>query len=116
MVVDGGHRGAGTVAFVAGDALPDALVRPGSVVVRLVFGQDGVQVLLAEDQHAVQKLAAQGADQAFADRVHTRAWTAVRRILVPAAWNTASNEAVKFDPRSRIRNLMSPNPSPRVRA
>src|SRR5450755_4441325 len=24
------------------------------------------------------------------------AWTAVRRILVPAAWNTASNEAVKF--------------------
>ena len=42
--------------------------------------------------------------------------TAVRRILVPAAWNTASNEAVKFDPRSRIRNLMSPSPSPRVRA
>jgi hypothetical protein len=34
----------------------------------------------------------------------------VRRILVPAAWKTASNEAVKFDPRSRIRNLMSSNP------
>jgi hypothetical protein len=30
------------------------------------------------------------------------AWTAVRKILVPAAWKTASNEAVKFDPRSRI--------------
>ncbi len=29
----------------------------------------------------------------------------MRRILVPAAWNTASNEAVKFDPRSRIRKL-----------
>jgi hypothetical protein len=28
------------------------------------------------------------------------AWTAVRKILVPAAWKTASNEAVKFDPRS----------------
>jgi hypothetical protein len=69
MVVDVGHRGAWIVAFVAGDALRDALVRPGSVVMRLVFSQDGVQVLLAEDQHAVQKLAAQGADQAFADRV-----------------------------------------------
>ena len=34
------------------------------------------------------------------------AWTAVRRILVPAAWKTASNGAVKFDPRSRIRNLL----------
>jgi hypothetical protein len=48
------------------------LVRPGGVVMRLVFGQDGVQVLLAEDQDAVQKLTAQGPDQAFADRVHTR--------------------------------------------
>ena len=28
---------------------------------RLVFGQDGLQVLLAEDQDAVQELAAQGA-------------------------------------------------------
>ena len=38
------------------------------------------------------------------------AWTAVRRILMPAAWKTASNEAVKFDPRSRIRNLTSVEP------
>jgi hypothetical protein len=38
-------------------------------------------------------------------------WTAVRRILVPLAWKTASNEAVKFDSRSRMRNLMSPNRS-----
>ncbi len=43
------------------------------------------------------------------------AWTAVRRILVPVAWKTASNEAVKSGPRSRIRNLMSSNRSPRVR-
>jgi hypothetical protein len=26
------------------------------------------------------------------------AWTAVRRILVPVAWKTASEEAVKFEP------------------
>jgi hypothetical protein len=29
---------------------------------------------------------------------------AVRKIVVPAAWKTASKERVKFDPRSRIRN------------
>jgi hypothetical protein len=28
---------------------------------------------------------------------------------VPVAWKTASNVAVKFEPRSRIRNLMSAN-------
>jgi hypothetical protein len=44
------------------------------------------------------------------------AWTAVRRILVPAAWKTASKDEVKFDPRSRIRNLMSSNRSSRLRA
>ena len=44
------------------------------------------------------------------------AWTALTRIPVPVAWNTASNEAVKFEPRSRIRNLMSSNRSPRLRA
>jgi hypothetical protein len=44
------------------------------------------------------------------------AWTAVRRILVPAAWKTASKDAVKFDPRSRITNLMSSNRSPKLRA
>src|SRR5437899_11453251 len=38
------------------------------------------------------------------------AWTALTRILVPAAWNTASNEAVKFEPWSRIRNLIVPEP------
>jgi hypothetical protein len=39
----------------------------------------------------------------------------VRKILVPLAWKTASNEAVKFDPRSRIRNLVSSDRSPRMR-
>ena len=61
LYVDVGHGGADTVAFVVGNALRNALVRPGGVVVRLVFGQDGLQVLLAEDQDAVEELAAQGA-------------------------------------------------------
>jgi hypothetical protein len=42
--------------------LGDALVLPGLVVVRLVFGQDGAQMSFAEDQRAVRELAAQGAD------------------------------------------------------
>src|SRR5690349_19648202 len=47
-------------------------MRPGRVVVRLVFGQDGAQVALAEDQHPVEELAAQGTYKAFADRIHAR--------------------------------------------
>jgi hypothetical protein len=49
------------VAFGVGDALDDALVRPGRVVVRLVSGQDCAQVRLAEDQYAVHKLAGDSA-------------------------------------------------------
>jgi hypothetical protein len=50
----------------------DALVRPGRVVVRLVLGQDGAQMPFAEHQHAVEDLAAQGADEPLAGRVHAR--------------------------------------------
>ncbi len=62
----------GCVTFIAGDALGDALMRPGGVVVRLVFGQDRVQMPAAEDQPPVQYLSAQGADEALAGRVHAR--------------------------------------------
>ena len=41
---------AGSVVFTAGDALGDALVRPGSVVVHLVLGQDGAQMRVADNQ------------------------------------------------------------------
>jgi len=44
------------------------------------------------------------------------AWTAVRRIVAPAASKTASNEAVKLEPRSRIRNRKFSNRSSSVRA
>jgi hypothetical protein len=43
-------------------------------------------------------------------------WTAVRKILVPFAWKTASKDWVKFDPRSRARNLKSWSRSPRLMA
>ena len=54
---------------------------------------------LTENQHAAEELPAQGADEAIA--FVRGAWTAARTILVPAARKTASNAAVKFDPRSR---------------
>jgi hypothetical protein len=41
-----GHGAAGRARFAVGDTLGNALVRAGRVVVRLVFGQDGAQVLL----------------------------------------------------------------------
>lgn len=68
----------------------------------------------AEDQHAVEQLTAQGADEPLA--FMRGAWTAVRRILVPMAWKTAPDEAVKFGLRSRIRNLMRSSRSSRSRA
>ena len=55
-----------SVACAVGDALRDALVRPGRVVMRLVSGQHGAQMRFTENQHAVQELAAQGTCKALA--------------------------------------------------
>ena len=62
----------GSMAFAVGDTLRDALVRPSHVVVRLVLGQDGAKMRLTENQHAVEELSAQGADEPLADRVGRR--------------------------------------------
>jgi hypothetical protein len=69
----------------------------------------------AEDQHAVEEFSAQGAHEPLADRVHARSLDGGAQDLVPAAWETASNEAVKFGPRSRIRNLVPSSRSSRPR-
>jgi Group II intron, maturase-specific domain len=45
----------------------------------LVLGQDGTQVRLVQDQGPVEELAAQGDDQALADRVHPRRRVTIRR-------------------------------------
>jgi hypothetical protein len=116
FAVEVGDGEGATVVFAIGNALGDALVRPGRVVVRLVFGQDSAQMALPEDRHAVEELTAQVPTRRSQVAFIRGAWTAVRTILVPAAWKTASNEPVKFEPRSRIRSLMSSNRSPRLRA
>ena len=55
----------GTGATV-GDALTDALVGPGGVVMLLVLGQDRPQMRPVQDQVPVEDLTAQGADRIFA--------------------------------------------------
>ena len=72
FAVEVGNGEAATVVFAVGDALGDALVRPGRAVMRLVLGQDGAQVALAEDQHAVEELSAQGTDKALGGCIHAR--------------------------------------------
>ena len=67
-----GHGGPGDVTVAAGDVLCDALVRPGGVVMRLIFRENGAQVRLIEDQRPVEDFAAQRADETLADRVHPR--------------------------------------------
>ena len=105
--VEVGHGGAGSVTFVVGDALGDALVRPGRVVVRLVFGQDGAQMSPRRGSASRSRSSRRRVPTRRSQIAFIRgAWTAVRRILAPVAWKTASNEAVKFEPRSRIRNLL----------
>ena len=64
--------------------LSGALVRPGRIAVRLVLGQDGAQMPVAEDQHAVEELPAKGAGKRSQIAFMRGAWTAVRRILVAA--------------------------------
>ena len=49
FAVEVGNGEAATVVFGVRDALSDALVRPGRVVVHLVFGQDSAQMRLTEN-------------------------------------------------------------------
>jgi hypothetical protein len=81
---------------------------------RLVVGHDGTQVFLAENQHAVQELAAQCADQALADRVHPRRLDRGAQDDGAGGLEDGIERGGEFEPRSRIRNLMAPNRSSRV--
>jgi hypothetical protein len=51
------HGGPGDVTVATRDVLCDSLVRPGGVVVRLIFRENGAQVRLTEDQRPVEELA-----------------------------------------------------------
>ena len=72
LAVEAGFGAVARAMFSLADVLGDALVRPGHVVVRLILSQHGAQMSFAEDQHAVEELTAQGADEPLADCVHAR--------------------------------------------
>jgi hypothetical protein len=61
---------------------------------------------LAEDQNAVEELSAQGTDEPLAGCVHARCLDGGAQDPGAGGLKTASKDAVKFDPRSRIRNLL----------
>jgi hypothetical protein len=73
---------AGSLALIAGNPLGDALMRPGRVVVDLVLDQDGAQMRLTKDQHAVEELSRRRVPRRRSQVAFIRgAWTAVCRIL-----------------------------------
>jgi hypothetical protein len=72
-------------------------------------------VRLVQHQGTVEDLTAQGGDEALADRVHPRRPHGGAHDGGAGGLETASKEAVKFDPWSRIRNRKSPNRSPTSR-
>jgi hypothetical protein len=88
-------------------------MRPGGVVVLLVFGQDSSQVRFAEDELRSRSSRRRVPTRCSQIAFFRGACTAVRKIVVPVAWKTASKERVKFDPWSRIKNRKSSNRSPR---
>jgi hypothetical protein len=75
----------GMSGSLSGNVLCDALVRPGRVVVRLILGEDGAQVRVAEDQRRVEDFAAQVAARRSQIAFIRSAWPALIRILVPTA-------------------------------
>jgi hypothetical protein len=74
------------------------------IVVALELAQHGCGVPLVDDQKAVDEFPADSADEAFRDRIRSRARTGVLTILMSMAVKTASKAAVNLASRSRIRN------------
>ena len=54
------------------DPLPNTLMRPGLVEAEHVLPSNVFQLLLAEEEHMVEGLAPQAADESFADGIHGR--------------------------------------------
>jgi hypothetical protein len=50
----------------SGDALPDALMRSGVIVVIYEFGDEAMQLVAVENEHVVQAFPFEGADASLA--------------------------------------------------
>ena len=69
---------------LARDALADRLVRTASVEVSHPFGQYPPQVILAEDQHVVEALSAEAAEEALAAGIQVGRFRQDRDTSMPA--------------------------------
>ena len=78
-----------------------------------ILAQYDVEVAWPGDQDVVEALAAEGADEAFGDRVCPGCPDRVRMMRMSAPANTASKAAVNLLSRSRIRNRSCSARSPR---
>jgi hypothetical protein len=88
-------------------------VRPVLVMVVLVLAQDLLQMGLVPDKGAIQELASASPIQRSAIAFMRGVRTLHSTVRIPVSARTASNAAVKFEPRSRIMNLTRPACSPR---
>jgi hypothetical protein len=82
-------------------------MRPVIVVVALEVAQHCCSVSSVDDQKTVEQFTADGADEAFGDRVRRGARTGVLMIWMSMVANTASKAAVNLLSRSRMRNRNS---------
>ena len=80
-------------------------MRPVLIVVGLVLAQDLSQMGLVPDEGAIQEFAAASPIQRSVIAFMRGVWMLQSTVRMSASARTASNAAVKFDPRSRIMNL-----------
>jgi hypothetical protein len=97
-LVDVGRRALGE--WPCGSCLPERSVWTVIVVMECELAQRDCGVSLVDDQKTVEEFAAEGADEAFGDRV--RPWRAHRRLD-----DLTSMAAVNLLSRSRMRNRNS---------
>jgi hypothetical protein len=80
-------------------------VRPVFVVVNDVVGQGVLQMASTEDQHPVEALATNSADEALIERIGPWSLGRLRMVRMCSDRKTSSKLEVNLASRSRIRNL-----------
>ena len=97
---------------LSGCELAEGAVRPGGVVVPQVFGQHPAQVVLIDGQQPVEELAAQGADDPFADGVRPGRlrWQARRPSDVPSRAGDGQGGGARIGCSGIQLDFMGPDP------
>ena len=75
--------------------LSEGTVRPGSVVMRQVFGQRLAQMMLIDDQQPVQELPAQGAEAPHGQSYGSQPASPLRRLFRPVSKPQMGNSATR---------------------